>query len=845
MISRLYRPFVAYTCCAILAICFVDLHSVQNQAMAKSYDVVTGVHQEGMMTLTFHAGILEELGWDVPSGVEQALANEPSQTAFSIVPGSDLSLTSESLLSDSPQGLIETRGAFLVSTSNKFYQISGIAIEARNDGFWYVTATIPGKGLHRVEFDFLLDTISEDAATQQATIIGELCLAQSSASALGASRYQGTCIASIVADLEYIDNGESVRYLEKSNSHTKNIYAKASGLCTIDSECPAGQVCDISDGSCKNGPDLIVAEIQSTARFGRDAAQGITAFSIGTTSCNIGDMPANWFSQLDGPVDEQKHPVIAQNFHRFNEELRDGNGVIQRPSSLEQIGMSWVKHAFQAGTENDCNPPGVFCDLSAGDNFLGPNCSDAYNATQLNGFQRNLGPRYEVNPTTGIFTCWDQFDAITGECTPAPDLCFPCSSLVDTLDIIKRRIQLHDDDLSPAQNPNSHYIAEAHYVAADDANAQNDNNNNAYREFFLSESIPLLFTFSSIGAPATQRMKSAIDAWKDYDPTVIIQTVDVINDGRFLVAAKATDMGDGTWHYEYAIQNLNSDRCGQSFSIPVPMDATILSTGLHDIDSHSNSPYSSVDWTPLEAGGAITWSTDTQAVDPFANALRWGTIYNFRFVTDVCPTTGDATLGLFKPLSPDPDSIIVTTIVPGDCATCEAAITLDTSEPVSGFVDVLQPSEPNGSSATGIRAIDYTFNAFPNCTTPIAGDYQVSQLGGTGIAPSIDSAQTQAGGEIRVTLSAPVNPGARTTITHMLSGIGAEVGFLPGDVNRDGTTNRLDLTAIAMSMDSLSLPLSDSDMDRNGSTNTSDILRLIDLLQGAGMYDIWDGSSLP
>lgn len=37
------------------------------------------------------------------------------------------------------------------------------------------------------------------------------------------------------------------------------------------------------------------------------------------------------------------------------------------------------------------------------------------------------------------------------------------------------------------------------------------------------------------------------------------------------------------------------------------------------------------------------------AQNPDANALRWDTVYNFRFECTAAPVMGVATLGLFKP----------------------------------------------------------------------------------------------------------------------------------------------------------------------------------------------------
>ena len=59
-----------------------------------------------------------------------------------------------------------------------------------------------------------------------------------------------------------------------------------------------------------------------------------------------------------------------------------------------------------------------------------------------------------------------------------------------------------------------------------------------------------------------------------------------------------------------------------------------------------------------------------------ANALRWGTMYNYRFDCDIAPTTGTVTLGLFKAGSPA--SVAVADIpVPGAfCyANCDASTT--------------------------------------------------------------------------------------------------------------------------------------------------------------------------
>jgi len=54
-------------------------------------------------------------------------------------------------------------------------------------------------------------------------------------------------------------------------------------------------------------------------------------------------------------------------------------------------------------------------------------------------------------------------------------------------------------------------------------------------------------------------------------------------------------------------------------------------------------------WTASVANGAITWSGVPFATDQTANALRWSTMFNFRFDANQPPQTANASLGLFRP----------------------------------------------------------------------------------------------------------------------------------------------------------------------------------------------------
>ena len=115
------------------------------------------------------------------------------------------------------------------------------------------------------------------------------------------------------------------------------------------------------------------------------------------------------------------------------------------------------------------------------------------------------------------------------------------------------------------------YFGQGQYVTADDSTFGNQNNNASYRELVVTGTATN-YTFAlttNAGADTTQREQPAIRAWKDVDPTVNEVDVQIPNEGLFIVSYQVTDLGEGAWHYEYAVCNLNSDRAARSFSVPV------------------------------------------------------------------------------------------------------------------------------------------------------------------------------------------------------------------------------------------------------------------------------------
>jgi hypothetical protein len=372
-------------------------------------------------------------------------------------------------------------------------------------------------------------------------------------------------------------------------------------------------------GTC-NGADVIVGDIMGTQNY--SPVGGIDAFSLGTTSCNIGNVWLNWFANTN------QHPVIGQSMYRLKTQPAGYK-------TFEQVGQSWLKHGFFALSQGLCCSG---CQSTNGEH-LGVHCSDPYTAAR-NGSQGGLGPKWQVNAATGAFTYPPANPGFTGS--------------------IARRLQVALSDLENT-TADVLYFGACQYVTSDDAAAQNKYNNESYRRLSMSVSGGNA-NYAMNGT--TQRARQAIRAWGDFDTDVIYSDIFVPNDGLIIVAAKATDLGDGTWHYEYAVQNMNSDRSVQALSIPVPAGVVVTNIGFHDVayhsgDGSSNVNYSGTDWTPNMVNGsvstgAIVWQTENFVINPSANAIRWGTMYNFRFDANVAPDTtgGVATLNFFKPGTP-------------------------------------------------------------------------------------------------------------------------------------------------------------------------------------------------
>ncbi|HYM82407.1 MAG TPA: FlgD immunoglobulin-like domain containing protein [Candidatus Limnocylindria bacterium] len=348
----------------------------------------------------------------------------------------------------------------------------------------------------------------------------------------------------------------------------------------------------------------ILSSIQQVGHIGT-FPNGTAGLSMATTSCNLGTEDVEWHAPM-----QEDHPLIHMALYR----LMNGR--------FEQVGISWMKHGFFALSNSQCTP----CQNPSGGDFLGVGCSDTYGVSN-NSDRTYLGPREEVNPYTSTWECTgSHFSGGVADCTRR-------HNSGSGHDAVQHRLVVADGDLA---NSGATYFYESYYLVRADENLIN---NWGSRACTMSWSgTQWSFSTPSAGNPLVQG--PALGRWGELRTAVNVAG----DDGEVLLAVQTTDLGGGTYHYEYALLNKTSDRQIRSFSLPVIGVPTISNMGFHDNDTDATN-----DWQVSVSHGMITWETEDYSQNPNAHALEFGYMVNFRFDADVAPTSMSATLGLFKP----------------------------------------------------------------------------------------------------------------------------------------------------------------------------------------------------
>ncbi|MCH8150017.1 MAG: hypothetical protein IH987_18900 [Planctomycetes bacterium] len=176
---------------------------------------------------------------------------------------------------------------------------------------------------------------------------------------------------------------------------------------------------------------------------------------------------------------------------------------------------------------------------------------------------------------------------------------------------------------------------------------------------------------------------------------------------------------------------------------------------------------------------------------------------------------------------------------------------VDPSQHPDGLVDARQPW-PIGNPATVQGFQTFLVEAPMDFDTVTVDEcWTLCETGDTGSRNAIESIVNHADGTFTLTLERPITPGELTTLTYTSdSGVSVTERFaaLPGDANGDRLATASDISHLINCINLVTPVACDewqTDIDHSNLTSGTDILRLIDLLNGAGSYEPWITQTVP
>ena len=424
----------------------------------------------------------------------------------------------------------------------------------------------------------------------------------------------------------------------------KNHMMTAAGvfLCAAGTTFAGGSDYD-NDAQCPiqaPGADVTLCEVYGTYQDSRVNSEGKRGLSVGTTSWNVGSENLLW---LQSP--NELHPYITANLYRLKNDR------------FEQIGQMWCKHGFFALDDTQCvddRVNGTGGCIATGGSSLGIACTDTY-SPGLNSNRGGLGPRFEINPWTGLYD----------DSTSMLNFGGPSNSGT------ARHLTVWDEDLEVNYQggqyiSDTRFFIEAMYVTSDDTCVYNSG---SHKELLVTGFNGTTWSFAEATSRFTPPSQSfaIFSKWPGATITEIAEEMPVVRgespDGRAIVAAKVNDLGGGLYQYNYAVFNLDMARAIRQFKVPVPAGANVTDMSFQAV-RHHDEPYAykygsnlqlngtAVDndpWSMNVLDGEVVFSTGLDIIGgAAANPIRWGTMYNFSFTTDVAPVTGDFSVVPFR-----------------------------------------------------------------------------------------------------------------------------------------------------------------------------------------------------
>ena len=112
----------------------------------------------------------------------------------------------------------------------------------------------------------------------------------------------------------------------------------------------------------------------------------------------------------------------------------------------------------------------------------------------------------------------------------------------------------------------------------------------------------------------------------------------------------------------------------------------------------------------------------------------------------------------------------------------------------------------------------------------------------------VDKVFDNGDGTHTITLQQPLTTGALTELVYTPDGADAYIGSyasLPGDADGNRIVEVADLEHLINCINGLPCALWETDINRSDAKNSQDLLRLIDLLNGADDFEVWLGQTVP
>lgn len=449
-------------------------------------------------------------------------------------------------------------------------------------------------------------------------------------------------------------------------------------VCDVELVYSDGRDLERRDATMQGGViDLGLSAMSNLSSVGRTGTfpNGVSGLAMSTTSCNYGTVDIMWNQPM-----AETHPVIVQNLYRIYQ------------GRFEQIGWAWLKHGFLSTNSGGCGS----CQHPGTGTLLGPGCSDTY-GTGNNSDPRWLGPREEVNPFTGRWTCRNSyFSGYVNDCVRRNN--------GTGIGPVAHRMEVLDSDLNVT---GAGFYYEAYYI--------NEGESNKYNQIGYRRATPSWsgsqWTFTTNTA---MTHGPAINIWGDMRATALPRT-----DGDAIVAVATTSLGGGNFHYEYAVYIHDIDRQIREFIIPVEAGMNVANIGFRDVDLDANNQ-----WQSEYSNGRIRWWCETYDQNPNANTLKYGRVFNFWFDVNSGPVASAVTLGLFKPGTLPSIEAAVNGPMPPSPA--QMSGTVELQDYVGTPVPVTFTLTPtNGGPSTTVPGVNLGAGGTFQFTTTVRGNYEV------------------------------------------------------------------------------------------------------------------------